>query len=113
MNKPQVQPSTPLAPPAPPPDLPTPTVRYVIMPSAEVTDAAQAEVRDTIENLVEQIGRVAIRVEFRFFDPLRHNNYTWLGKTLNIHFTDVAMAEAVVESVRDMLLRGQKVQGGE
>lgn len=92
-------------------DLPNPQVRYVVVPMIEVGEESEVELRERLHEIVESTGKLMVRFEVRFWDPMRQNNRTWRGMTVNAHFDDLRMAEAVVGRVRDMIIRGQKVGG--
>ena len=90
--------------------LPDPAIRYVIMP-AQTRVEEDTEAIAEITDLIAREGYISLRVEFRYWDPRSSNNYTWRGKTVNVRLFDVGMAEAVVDGVREHLVRGSQAQG--
>jgi hypothetical protein len=89
--------------------LPESKVRYVvpatIVHSDEVIEAHWKRLQEIIANY----GKVSLRFEVRYWDPEKHNNTTFPG-TINAHFHDVEMAMAVMERVRAMVVKGQRVE---
>lgn len=90
-------------------DLPNPRVRYVV-PAAIVHPAAVVEKHvKRLEEIIEGYGKVSIRFEFRYWDPDKHNNTTFPG-TICAHFHEIGMVQAVIREMRELIVRGQRME---